>query len=152
MHVDLRYHDRVKYMANTASTTLIRGLDKRLYKRLVGKAKEGDKNVADLVNEAMRGYVRQMENAIAEDVDPNSIVISGGSVTLSKNDIIGIHQEVGTFSIENSGQLIFDKDIDREAFQYIERIHNTGRLRVPKDVYHLILLKSGRVNGIIEKY
>lgn len=139
-------------MAGSANTILIRGLDKRLYKRLVGRAKERDKNVAELVNEAMRAYVGQMENQTAEDVDPRRIAISGGSVILSKADIMGIHQEVGTFYIENSGQLTFDKDVDREAFQYIERIQNLGRLKVPTEVHHLVLLKSGRVNGTIEKY
>ena len=139
-------------MADTGNTILIRGLDKHLYKRLVGRAKEGDKNVAELVNEALRGYIGQIDSEVVEDVDPRRIAISGGSVSLSKSDVLGIHQEVGSFYIENSGQLTFDKDVDREAFACIERIHNTGRLRVPKEVHHLVLLKSGRVNGVIEKY
>jgi hypothetical protein len=123
-----------------------------LYKRLVGRAKQNDKNVADLVNEALRGYMGQIENEIAQDIDPRRIAISGGSIVLSKSDIRGIYEEVGTFEIENSGQLIFDKDVDKEAFSWIERIQNTGRLKVPKEVHYLVLMKLGRVNGTIEKY
>jgi len=139
-------------MESHANTILIRGLDKQLYKRLVGRAKQNDKNVADLVNEALRGYMGQIENEIAQDIDPRRIAISGGSIVLSKSDIRGIYEEVGTFEIENSGQLIFDKDVDKEAFSWIERIQNTGRLKVPKEVHHLVLMKLGRVNGTIEKY
>jgi hypothetical protein len=139
-------------MADVVNTILIRGLDKRLYKRLVGRAKEDDKNVAELVNEALRGYIGQIDNETILDTDPRRISITGGSVVLSKSDIMGIYEEVGTFHIDNSGQLTFDKDVDREAFGCIDKIHNTGRLKVPKEVHHLVLLKSDRVNGTIEKY
>jgi hypothetical protein len=139
-------------MASTANTILIRGLDKHLYRRLVGKAKEDDKNVAELVNDALRGYMGQIETESALDTDPRRISILSGSVVLSKSDIMGIYHEVGSFHIDNSGELTFDKDVDKEAFGCIERIRNTGRLKVPKDVHHFVLLKSGRVNGTIEKY
>jgi hypothetical protein len=123
-----------------------------LYNKLVGRAKELGKNVADIVNEAMRGYVDELSDLPDEPIDPKRIVISGGPVVLSKSDILGIHSEVGLFRVENNGELVFDADVDKEAFQRIERIRNTGRVRVPKDVHYLALLKAGHIHGTIEKY
>jgi len=139
-------------LASSSNTVLIRGLDKRLYNKLVGRAKELGKNVADIVNEAMRGYVDDLSNHSDEPIDPKRIVISGGPVVLSKSDILGIYGEVGAFRVENNGELVFDADVDKEAFQRIERIYNTGKVRVPRDVHYLALLKAGHINGIIEKY
>ena len=139
-------------MASSSNTVLIRGLDKQVYNKLVGRAKELGKNVADLVNDAMRGYVDELSNHSDDPIDPNRIVISSGSVTLSKSDIVGIFGEVGPFRVDNSGELIFDADVDKEAFNRIERIHNTGKLRVPRQVHYLALLKAGHINGTIEKY
>jgi len=131
---------------------LIRGLDKQVYSKLIGRAKEQGKNVADLVNDAMRGYVHELSTPSDKPMDPKKIVISGGSVILSKSDIMGIYNEVGSFRVENNGELIFDADVDKEAFRRIERIHNTGKLRVPKHVHYLALLKTGHISGAIEKY
>lgn len=139
-------------MASTSNTVLIRGLDKQIYSKLVGRAKERGRNVADLVNEAMRGYINELSNDSEKPVDPNKIVISAGSVTLSKSDIMGIYKEVGSFRLENNGELVFDADVDKEAFNRIERIHNTGKLRVPQHVHYLALLKTGHISGTIEKY
>lgn len=139
-------------MASSSNTVLIRGLDKQVYNKLVGRAKELGKNVADLVNEAMRGYVDELSNRSEAPIDPKRIVISGGPVVLSKSDILGIYGEVGPFRVDNTGELVFDLDVDKEAFHRIERIHNTGKLKVPKDVHYLALLKAGHIGGTIEKY
>ncbi|MCJ7506758.1 hypothetical protein MUP05_09900 [Candidatus Bathyarchaeota archaeon] len=139
-------------MTNSSNTVLIRGLDRQVYNKLVGRAKELGKNVADLVNEAMRGYVDELSNRSEEPIDPKRIIISGGPVTLSKSDIMGIFGEVGQFRVDNTGELVFDADVDKEAFQRIQRIHNTGKLRVPKAVHYLALLKAGHIGGTIEKY
>ncbi len=139
-------------MASGSNTVLIRGLDKQVYSKLIGRAKEQGKNVADLVNEAMRGYVGELSSDSERPLDPKKIVISGGSVILSKSDIMGIYGEVGSFRVENNGELIFDADVDKEAFRRIERIHNTGKMRVPKLVHYLALLKTGHISGTIEKY
>lgn len=136
-------------MANSA--VLIRGIDRALYNRVVAKAKEQGKNVAELVNEAMRLYLRE-PGAPTHNVLETKKLIIGGTVMLSKADILGIHDELGTFHLENSGELTFDKDVDREAFHRIERIHNTGKLRVPSQVHHLALLKAGHILGDVEKY
>ena len=136
-------------MANNA--VLIRGLDRNLYNKVVGRAKEQGKNVAELVNEAMRAYLNE-ESVIPPNVLETKKLVFAGSVSLSKSDIFGLHEELGPFQLENSGLLTLDKDVDKEAFHRIERIHNTGKLRVPSQVHHLALLKVGHVHGEVEKY
>jgi len=136
-------------LANNA--VLIRGLDRNLYNKVVGRAKERGKNVADLMNEAMRAYMNEGSATVPNVFDTKKLVFTG-AVNLSKSDIFGLHEELGPFQLENSGLLTLDKDVDREAFHRIERIHNTGKLRVPSNVHHLALLKVGHVHGEIEKY
>jgi hypothetical protein len=136
-------------MANNA--VLIRGLDRDIYNNIVGKAKQQGKNVAELVNEALTQYMRESTAESPDVFDTKKLVIAG-SVLLSKSDILGLHKELGNFHLENSGELTFDKDVDREAFSKIDRIHNTGKLRVPTDVHHFALLKAGHVRGEVEKY
>jgi hypothetical protein len=136
-------------MSNNA--VLIRGLDRDTYNSVVAKAKQQGKNVGDLVNEALRQYMDQSPTESPDVFDTKKLVIAG-SVLLSKSDILGLHKELGNFHLENSGELTFDKDVDREAFQKIERINNTGKLRVPSDVHHFALLKAGHVRGEVEKY
>jgi len=136
-------------MANNA--VLIRGLDRDIYNNVVAKAKQQGKNVADLVNEALGQYMSTSPAGDNDVFDTKKLVIAG-TVLLSKNDILGLHKELGNFHLENSGELTFDKDVDREAFQKIDRIHNTGKLRVPTDVHHFALLKAGQVRGEVEKY
>jgi hypothetical protein len=136
-------------LANNA--VLIRGLDRNLYNKIVARAKEQGKNVADIVNDAMRTYVDEGAALPASVFDTKKLVFTG-SVSLSKADVLGLHDELGPFQLENSGILTLDKDIDKEAFHRIERIHNTGKLRVPSNVHHLALLKVGQVHGEVEKY
>jgi predicted Zn-dependent peptidase len=136
-------------MSNNA--VLIRGVDRDTYNSVVAKAKQQGKNVGDLVNEALAQYMNQSPAESPNVFDTKKLVIAG-SVLLSKSDIMGLHKELGNFHLENSGELTFDKDVDREAFQKIERINNTGKLRVPSDVHHFALLKAGHVRGEVEKY
>jgi hypothetical protein len=136
-------------MANNA--VLIRGLDRDSYNTMVAKARQQGKNVAELVNEALHQYLNESPEETHDVFDTKKLVIAG-SVLLSKSDILGLHEELGSFHLENSGELTFDKDVDREAFQKIERIHNTGKLRVPTGVHHYALLKAGHVRGEVEKY
>jgi hypothetical protein len=135
----------------SSNAVLIRGLDRDTYNNVVAKAKQQGKNVGDLVNEALRQYMDQSPTETPNVFDTKKLVIAG-SVLLSKSDILGLHKELGNFHLENSGELTFDKDVDREAFQKIERINNTGKLRVPSDVHHFALLKAGHVRGEVEKY
>ena len=136
-------------MGNNA--VLIRGLDRDIYNNVVAKAKQQGKNVADLVNEALGQYMSTSPTGDNDVFDTKKLVIAG-TVLLSKNDILGLHKELGNFHLENSGELTFDKDVDREAFTKISRINNTGKLRVPTEVHHFALLKAGHVRGEVEKY
>jgi hypothetical protein len=136
-------------MANNA--VLIRGLDRNLYNKIVARAKEQGKNVADIVNDAMRAYMNEGTTLQPSVFDTKKLIFTG-TVNLSKADILGLHDELGAFQLENSGTLTLDTDMDREAFHRIERIHNTGKLRVPSGVHHLALLKVGQVHGEVEKY
>jgi hypothetical protein len=133
------------------NAVLIRGLDRTLYNKIVARSKEQGKNVADLVNDAMRAYLDEGSEPTPNVFDTKRLVFTG-SVSLSKSDILGLHEELGPFQLENSGLLTLDKDVDKEAFHRIERIHNTGKLRVPSGVHHLALLKVGHVHGEVEKY
>jgi len=135
----------------TNNAVLIRGLDRDLYNTVISRAKQQGKNVAELMNEAMRQYVSASPSESHDVFDTKKLVIAG-SVLLSKSDILGLHQELGDFHLENSGDLTLDKDVDREAFSKIVRINNTGKLRVPSDVHHFALLKAGHVRGEVEKY
>ncbi len=126
-------------------------MDRDIYNNVVAKAKQQGKNVSELVNQALDQYMRDSPSENADVFDTKKLVIAG-SVLLSKSDILGLHKELGNFHLENSGELTFDKDVDREAFQKIDRIHNTGKLRVPTDVHHFALLKAGHVRGEVEKY
>jgi hypothetical protein len=137
------------FMGNNA--VLIRGLDRDIYNNVVAKAKQQGKNVAELVNDALSQYMRDSPSESHDVFDTKKLVIAG-TVLLSKSDIMGLHKELGNFHLENSGELTFDKDVDREAFTKIDRIHNTGKLRVPSDVHHFALLKACHVRGEVEKY
>ena len=53
--------------------------------------------------------------------------------------------------VGNLSYTTHDEDL-REAFSKIDRISNTGKLRVPTDVHHFALLKAGHVRGEVEKY
>jgi len=136
-------------MANNA--VLIRGMDRDIYNTVIAKAKQQGKNVAELVNEALRQYLDESPGENHDVFDTKKLVIAG-SVLLSKADILGLHKELGKFHLENSGELTFDKDVDQEAFQKIEHIQNTGKLRVPTDVHHFALLNAGNIRGEVEKY
>lgn len=134
-------------MVSEKKVVLIRGVNQTLYKSFVAKAKEQGRTVGDLMNEAMRGSVH------GGGGNPGANTLEfGGSILLSKEDILGIHEEMGRFSIKNSGNLTLDQNVDREALQCIAGIQNTGNLRVPKQVHPLVLIKARRVYGTIEKY
>lgn len=135
----------------TNNAVLIRGLDRELYNTVIAKSRQQGRNVADLVNEALRQYLKESPGE-GHDVFDTKKLVNAGSIFLSKSDIMGLHKELGNFHLENSGELTFDKDVDREAFEKIQRIHNTGKLRVPMDVHHLALLRAGHVRGEVEKY
>lgn len=134
-----------------SDAVLIRGMDRAVYNKVIAKAKEQGKNVAELVNEALRSYLNDPEPTQHNVFDTKKLVIAG-SIMLSKQDILGLHEELGPFHLENSGEVTFENDVDREAIHRLSGIQNTGKLRVPSNIHPHVLIKTGRVHGEIEKY
>ncbi|KON31595.1 hypothetical protein AC482_00115 [miscellaneous Crenarchaeota group-15 archaeon DG-45] len=138
-------------------TVSIRGLDLELYHEVFSMAKRDGKRVSDVVNSALKVYVENAyngQNSYGSDEAglERFVLRNDGDVNLSKQDVIGLEREVGVFSIENSGHMVFDKDIDRDALKHIERIIiHSGTVEVPRNLYPHFILKS-EIHGKLEKY
>ncbi|MEM2893352.1 MAG: hypothetical protein QXD04_03360 [Candidatus Bathyarchaeia archaeon] len=131
----------------------IRGLDLDLYKEIFTLAKKEGKRVSDIVNAALRDFLcnDKTENNSLND-ESIFILRNFGEISLSKFDILSLRKEVGQFIIENNGRIIFEKDIDRETINYIQKIIiNEGVVEVPKEHYYQFLIKS-EIKGKLEKY
>ncbi|MBS7619687.1 hypothetical protein KEJ21_03470 [Candidatus Bathyarchaeota archaeon] len=80
------------------------------------------------------------------------ILRNNGEISLSKNDIISLKKEVGSFIIENNGHIVFEKDVDNETLNYIDGIIiRDGQVEVPKSMYYQFLIKS-EIHGKLQKY
>lgn len=138
-------------------TVSIRGLDLAIYHEVFSMAKRDGKRVSDVVNSALKIYVENYYNGKesykSNEVSLESFILrNDGDVKLSKQDVIGLEKEVGVFSIENTGHMVFDKDIDRDALKHIERIIiHSGTVEVPRNLYPNFILKS-EIHGKLEKY
>lgn len=138
-------------------TVSIRGLDLELYHEVFSMAKRDRKRVADVVNSALKVFIEDAYND-QDNIDTKEenverfILRNDGDITLSKQDVVGLEREVGVFRIENSGHMIFEKDIDRDSMKHIERIViHSGAVEVPRNLYPHFLLKS-EIHGKLEKY
>jgi hypothetical protein len=137
-------------------TIAVRGLDFNLYNELFSRAKKDGKRVSDLMNEAIKNEIQILSgNGEPEPIENHSSpqIDNAGSITLSRVVISNLHQEMGDFSIRNSGKLVFDRDVDGASLSHVHSIVNSssGTIRAPKSIYHLILLKSQNV-GSLEMY
>ncbi len=146
----------------TRKTVAIRGLDTGLYNEVFSMAKKDGKRVSDLVNSALKAFIdgdAPESTIINQDRSGSQVtgtfiltVEDEGEVTLSKNDIMNIAGEMGSFRIESSGTLIFEKDVDQEALNGIEKILiQSGQVKVPKNKYPNFLIKC-QIRGKLEKY
>ena len=137
-------------------TVTIRGLDLDLYHRMFSLAKRMGKRVADLMNEAMKFYLEgglktKFDGAAEEELPTLS---NEGFITLSREDVLNLFEELNEpIVIENNGgKIVFEKGFDRKALRCIKRIViNSGTVTVPREIYHLFLLKS-EIRGALEKY
>jgi len=141
-------------------TVAIRGLDTELYHEVFSMAKKDGKRVADVVNVALKAFIEgdYEEPALSSssiEIDDNEFVLSiddEGEIRLSKNDIYEISEGTGEFTIKTSGNLVFEKDVDKNALDKIKGIIvQSGNVKIPKNTYPLLLMKS-HINGTIEKY
>jgi hypothetical protein len=131
----------------------IRGLDKEIYQKIYTLAKQNGKRVSDLINEALKAYIQNQDDPIGlEQQDP--IIENAGTLMLTKSVIINIYQELQKeFTIRNSGKLLLDSDVTKEALQHVKKIINTssGVIKAPKHVYHIVILKVKNY-GSLEMY
>ncbi|OGD44870.1 hypothetical protein A3K69_07090 [Candidatus Bathyarchaeota archaeon RBG_16_57_9] len=142
-------------------TVAIRGLNTELYNEVFSMAKKDGKNVADVVNNALEAFINGEGDepaAISLGQATNSgpefvlTIDDDGEVSLSKEDIKEIASDMGPFAIESNGSLVFEKDVDKNALQYISRITvRSGTVKVPKTAYAQFLIKT-KIQGKLDKY
>jgi len=142
-------------------TVAIRGLNTELYNEVFSMAKKDGKNVADVVNNALEAFINgegDEPTAISLGQATNSgpefvlTIDDDGEVSLSKEDIKEIASDMGPFAIESNGSLVFEKDVDKNALQYISRITvRSGTVKVPKTAYAQFLIKT-KIQGKLDKY
>lgn len=120
-------------------------------------AKRDGKRVADVVNLALKMFIEKendgLNNNYTKEENTDTFILrNDGEITISKNDVVGLEREVGSFSIENTGHLIFDKDIDKEVLKHIESIIiRDGTVEVPRNLYSHFLIRS-EIHGKLWKY
>jgi predicted DNA-binding protein len=142
-------------------TVAIRGLNTELYTEVFAMAKKDGKTVADVVNNALEAFINNEGDETAV-VQTGGVLNSGaefilaidddGEVSLSKDDIKEIASEMGLFAIESNGNLIFEKDVDKNALQSISRIQvKSGTVKVPRSAYAQFLIKC-KIQGKLDKY
>ena len=142
-------------------TVAIRGLNTELYNEVFSMAKKDGKNVADVVNNALEAFINgegDEPTAVSLGQASNSgpefvlTIDDDGEVSLSKEDIKEIASEMGPFAIESNGNLVFEKDVDKNALQCISRITvRSGTVKVPKTAYAQFLIKT-KIQGKLDKY
>jgi len=140
-------------------TVAIRGLDTELYTEVFSMAKKDGKNVADVVNNALEQYLNNDDaDAIAAGVTLSNsaefilAIDDDGQISLSKDDIKEISIEMGPFAIESNGNLVFEKDVDKNALAQITRIQvKSGTVKVPRSAYAQFLIKC-KIQGKLDKY
>ena len=117
-------------------TITIRGIDKRIYNKLSGLAKELDKTVGELINDAM-ALVITLKGRI-EGIGSTVLLIDGvENLEISAKDLEEIDKKV---LIQNVEQLTLSKDIETKHIKdKIYKLMNIKKLRVYGDVNKLML-------------
>jgi len=133
----------------------IRGLDLELYNEVFSLARKEGKRVSDVMNVALKSFMQGGNNGHdAGNGDKNGkfVLRNNGEIKLSKSDILSLKREVGSFMIENTGRMVFEKDVDRDTIKHIENIIiQDGTVEVPRTLYPQFLLRS-EIHGKLEKY
>lgn len=141
-------------------TVAIRGLDTELYHEVFSMAKKDGRRVSELMNQALLAFLNGDAPPNTSTSKPKIVNKPGdaftlkneGDISLSKKDILGISDEVGSFRIETSGKLTLEKDMDKDTLNLIERIViHDGTVEVPRNLYPHLLIRS-EIYGKIEKY
>jgi len=142
-------------------TVAIRGLDTELYTEVFTMAKKDGKRVADVVNKALEEWINNeidedpagFDGALSNSGAEFILVIDDeGEVSLGKDDIKEIAKEMGPFAIESMGNLLFEKDVDKNALNNITKISvRSGTVKVPRKAYAQFLIKC-KIQGKLDKY
>jgi hypothetical protein len=115
-----------KVSSEQKDVTAIRGLETELYNKILAKAKETGKNVSDLMNDAMRSYLNQVQGAstvFGENMD---------NITVTKKDLM----ELGKVAFKKVMNLRFAKDVDKEVFENnVLSIEDCDNVQVPEPLY-----------------
>ncbi len=121
-------------------------------------AKKDGKRVAEVVNQALKAFIDEdyNNNGYSKNESDKNLNLyklrNDGEISLSKKDIIGLKKQMGQFIIETSGKLVFEKDVDNESLNNIEKIViHDGIVEVPRGLYPQVLIRS-EIFGKIEKY
>jgi len=118
----------------------IRGLETELYNKILAKAKETGKNVSDLMNDAMRSYLNQVQGTstvFGENMD---------NITVTKKDL----SELGKVAFKEVTNLKFTKDIDKETFtNNVLSIEDCDNVQVPEPLYLDAMKKAKGCHNVL---
>jgi len=120
--------------------TAIRGLETDLYNKMLAKAKETGRNVSELMNEAMKSYL--------SDVQETSTIYGENmqNVEVTKKNLT----DLGKVSFKNVINLEFAEDIDRETFENnVQSIENCLNVEVPEHLYVDVMKKAKGCQNIL---
>ncbi|BCS94010.1 hypothetical protein [Metallosphaera javensis (ex Sakai et al. 2022)] len=143
-------------------TVTIRGIDSKLYERLVNLARETGKTVGEVTNQAIGNFLSAISEAemITSNVKDgikstgkafidgfneskrNVLVVSNiGEITVFKSEIISTGRPV---SFRNIGKLILP-DIDQDTLErYVDSIISVDELVVPPSINKLMITRKAR--------
>lgn len=140
-------------------TVAIRGLDLELYHEIFSMAKKNGKKISEFMNLALKDFLdgvnngKELGHKSDNGLDNGKFILrNDGEIKLSKLDIVSLRKEVGPFWIENTGHIIFEKDVNKNTLENIENIIiNSGTVEVPQSIYPQFLIRS-EIHGKLEKY
>jgi len=124
----------------------IRGLNPDLYNQVLVKAKEGGKNVSELINDALRRY---LDEVLGTSV--NAPVIFGEGITslvVSKDDL----EKLGKAIIRGATSIKFAEDVDDKAIEeHVVAIENCTSVSIPHLAY-ISAMKRARNCTVVKSY
>ncbi len=126
----------IKMTEGEKSTITIRGIDRKIYNKLSGLAKELDKTVGELLNEAM-SLVITLRGRI-EGIGSTILLIDGvEKLEISGKELSELDRKV---LIQNVNTLTLKEDVDTQHIKdKIYKMMNIQRIIVKSDVNKLVL-------------
>lgn len=113
----------------------IRGLNQELYVKMLAKAKQARKNVADLINDALARYISEEERPIPPDV---TLVSGLTNISFSKSDL----QQLGRIRVLECSNVKFKEDVDPETLdKHVESIESCTNVLFQRKLFPMILRK-----------